>query len=173
MLTQPTAISANQVAVLEYFAGERREMFLILAFALGVAALALWLFIATRAGFAMAFMITVLLFGGLMSAGIVSLMIRDQASSRVLSLSLQTEQSATAIAGEKARIDVVLSKFKYYRFGAAVLGVLAMVGFMLSGRGWVHGVAAGLLLVVVAQVVIDHFSERRAQIYLKQLTTLS
>ena len=36
-------------------------------------------------------------------------------------------------------------------------------------RGWVHGVVTGLLLLVVAQVVIDHFSEQRATQYLAAL----
>ena len=72
---------------------------------------------------------------------------------------------------EKARIDVVLSKYKYYCYGAVVLAALAMAGLLLSGRGWVHGIAVSLLPVVVAQVAIDHFSERRAHIYSDRLST--
>ena len=170
MQTQHAINSVIQTATMDYFAGERREMWLILAAALITAGLALWLFISERTEFALAFMITVLLFGTLMSAGIVSLMIRDHTLSGTLRRTLQTEQYVSSTSSEKARINVVLSKYKYYRYGAIVLAVIAVAGTMLSGRDWVHGVAAGLFLVVVAQVVIDHFSEQRAHIYFEQLT---
>ena len=156
--------------MLDYFAGERAEMLIAIAAVLVVAASAAWLYLSSRSGFAMAIMMTVVLFGGVMAAGLASLMIRDRGASRVLTHTLQTNRYATAIAGEKARVSVVLAKFKYYRFGAVVLGVLAMAGLLLSGRGWIHGVAAGLLLVVFAQVVIDHFAEQRAHGYFEKLT---
>jgi hypothetical protein len=101
-----------QSAVIDYFSGERQEMLLILGGSLLVAALALWLWVATRTGFAAAFAITVL---------------------------------------------------------AAAIALLALLGLVLSGRGWIHGVAAGLLMLVVAQVLIDHYSEHRAADYLRKL----
>jgi preprotein translocase subunit SecY len=82
---------------------------------------------------------------------------------------LESGQRANAVTGEAERIRVVISKYKYYRYGAAVIGLIAIAGFLTSDRGRVHGVAAGLLLLVPAQVMIDHFSEQRAHIYLQQL----
>lgn len=42
----------------------------------------------------------------------------------------------------------------------------------LTKKPWAHGVAVGLLLMVVAQVVIDHYSERRAHRYHGELAEL-
>ena len=71
MLTQHVATSDIQDALLEYFAGERREILLVLAITLAVAVLTLCLFISTRGRFALALMITVLVFGGLMSSYVI------------------------------------------------------------------------------------------------------
>ena len=64
------------------------------------------------------------------------MMVRDQGASRVLSHSLKTEQRSSARAGEEMRIRIVLSKYKYYRYGAAVLLGVAVAGLALLGRGW-------------------------------------
>jgi len=169
MLTQEAANTATHMAVLEYFAGERAEMVTAIAIFLAVAASAVWLFVYSRTGFALAFMITTVLAAGLMSAGLTSLMTRDRARSGELGAVLQTKQQPTVMVSEKQRMVVVLSKYRYYRYGAALIAVIAMAGVLLSHRGWVHGAAAGLLLVVVSQVLIDQFSEQRAKAYFERL----
>jgi hypothetical protein len=69
-------------------------------------------------------------------------------------------------------------------FGHAMLALLALglAAFVLwqvcsmwsvthlTSLGRVHGVAAGWLVLVVAQILIDHFSERRANRYFQRLT---
>ena len=164
-----TLPSALQVAVLEYFAGERREMVSMIAGAVILSAAVLWLYLSARTGFALALLATVLLFATLMSAGAVSLLARDATSSPALVRSLQQENHYSVVTNEAERIHVVISKYKYYRYGAAAIGLLAIAGLLTIQRGWMHGVAAGLLLLAPAQVIIDHFSERRAHIYLQQL----
>jgi hypothetical protein len=155
--------------MVEYFSGERSEMFAMLAGAILFSAGALWLFLAARTSFALAFMATVFLFASLMSAGTVSLLIRDAKTPVVLSRAFSSAQQASSIADEEERIRVVISKYKYYRYGAAVIGLIAITGLLTLNKGSVHGVAAGLLLLVPAQTIIDHFSERRAHTYLEQL----
>ena len=50
------------------------------------------------------------------------------------------------------------------------VGLAALLILALSRQPWLHGVAAGMLLLVVAQVVIDRYSENRATSYLAQLS---
>lgn len=159
-----------QTAVLEYFAGERVEMLLILSGSAVVAALAVWLWMANRTGFAMAFGVTILASAVLLSATAGSLLIRDKGVSSAVTQGLGTDEHAFTLGAERERVSVVVSKYKYYRYGAGVLAALAVAGLMLSSRGWLHGMAAGLLILVVVQVLIDHFSEQRASIYLQRLT---
>ncbi len=158
-----------QSAVLEYFAGERQEMLLILSGSLLVTVLALWLWIATRTGFAAAFAITVIATAVLFSSTAVSLLVRDKEMSNTIVQALGTERQAASLTSERERIAVVLSKYRYYRYISSVIALIALLSLALSSRGWVHGVAAGLLLLVVAQVLIDHYSERRAERYFQQL----
>lgn len=99
-----------------------------------------------------------------------SLLVRDKALSSTLIQGVNSPHCGQIVAEEVARIETVVSKYSYYRYGAAVLAALSVLGLILTRRDWVHGVAAGLLLVVVAQVVIDHFSEQRARLYLSRLS---
>jgi hypothetical protein len=162
----------TQLAVLEYFSGERREMVLILCGSAILSALVFWMWITTRTGFALAFAATVLASAILFSATAVSLLQRDKGISAAIVQGIDTGQHASTIAAERERISVVLSKYRYYRYAASAIAVLALC-LMLSVRQWVHGLAAGLLLLVSVQVLIDHFSERRADVYFERLTAVS
>lgn len=157
-------------AVRDYFSGEQREMFLIFAGSVVLTTLAVWLWMVTRSGFSVAFMVTVLSAAVLLSATAASLLVRDKAHSSSLSQGIVSPQKAEVVSNERERIEAVISKYRYYRYGAAVFAALSVVGLLLTSRGWVHGLAAGLLLLVVAQVFIDHFSEQRARRYLVQLS---
>lgn len=128
MLTQQTANSAVHMAVLEYFAGERAEMVTSIAVSLVVAAAAICLLIYSRTGFAFAFMITTVLAAGLMSAGLASLITRDAGKSRELRAVLAAGHSPVIMASEKRRMVVVLSEYRYYRYGAAFLALVAVAG---------------------------------------------
>ncbi|WP_176442624.1 hypothetical protein [Noviherbaspirillum humi] len=161
------------MAVLDYFAGERQEMLIILSGSAVLAIVAAWLWAATRTGFAMALAITVLVSASLLSAMAVSLLVRDKGLSGNVTQALGSEQRASAISAERERISVVISLYKYYRYAAAAVGVLALAGLLLTQRGWVHGLAAGLLLLVVAQTMIDHYSEKRARLYFEKLNVMS
>ncbi len=165
MLSGPPAGGTVQMLVIGYFAGERAEMWTAITAFLAVAAAAAWLFAVSPSAFETALIATILLVGGAMAVGLAVLLVRDHNALPALLRTLDSGDSVAALSTEAARIGVVVSKFRYYRIGAAVLGALALAGLTASNRPWVHGIAVGLLLVVVGQVVIDHFSEQRARIY--------
>lgn len=169
MIPADTSVAVQQ-AVSEYFGGEFNEMLFILVGSALLVGLAAWLWIATRSGFAKAFGTTVLVAAALFSATAVSLMVRDKDLSNSLVQVASSPNRGQVVAKELERIDTVVSKYPYYRYGAAVFAALSVMGLLLTRRGWVHGIAAGLLLVVAAQVVIDHFSEQRARQYLSRLS---
>jgi hypothetical protein len=169
MMPEPM-LDAAHTAVQTYFAGERNEMLSILGVSAVLAIAAFALYYSSGTGLAKAFLITVVVCASLMSATALSLMIRDSKAPDNLVASIRSVHGKRVVAGERDRITVVISKYKYYRYGAAVLGALALAGLLLSSRDWIHGLAAALLLLVVAQVLIDHFSEARAHTYQTQLS---
>lgn len=164
------ASTSLPLAVREYFSGEHSEMLFIIAGSVLFASLAAWLWLSTRSGFTMAFMVTVLACAALLSSTAVALLVRDAQLSRSLEQGIGSPQHAVVVSGERARIEAVVSKYRYYRYGAAAFAAVSLLGLLLTHRSWVHGAAAGLLLLVVAQVLIDHFSEQRARLYLTRLS---
>ena len=170
MITPNEVTTYVQAAVTEYFEGERREELLIVSGSVLLTALAMWLWASTRSGFALAFFATVL-FSGLLVGGVAgSLLLRDKGIASELLQGLDSPKHAQVMNAEYERVGAIISKYRYYRYGAAILAALSVLGLTLSSRGWVHGVAAGLLLVVVAQVIIDNYSERRARLYFERLS---
>lgn len=162
LISSPSTVEA-------YFTGDRQEMWLILGGSALLLLLAAWLWLATRTGFAAAFAITVLAGTLLFSATAGSLLLRDRVLSAAVIEGVQSERKMSVIEVEHERIVEVVSKYRYYRYGAAIIGLVCMVALPFSSRGWVHGVVAALLLVVIAQVVIDHYSEHRNRNYLDEL----
>jgi len=159
-----------QAAVRSYFAGERHEGVLIIAGTFLVAAFAVWLWAATRSSFALSFSATVVISGALLAATAGSLLVRDKPLAASVLQGIASTDRSTVTAAEHERVGVILSKYRYYRNGATMLAALGILGLLLSDRAWVHGISAGLLLLVVAQILIDHYSERRARIYHEHLS---
>jgi hypothetical protein len=175
MTSQETSLALS--AVHSYFDGERHEeLAMLLGSVLVIAATALLIF-HLRDGFTRGLFAVVLLFGMVFGAGAISLLMRDAGLRNHLATALAAvpnpSTARTALADEKARIAVVLSKFSAYRFVAASLAALAIAGVLFFAGGWVHGAAAGLLLVAASQAVIDHCSEARASSYLERLVALA
>lgn len=156
-------------AVLTYFDGERREMLSILGASALLATLAVAFFLTARDGFAKGLMITVLASATMLSATAVSLLTRDQHLIRSLTSGRGSDAAAVAVQQERNRIIAVIAKYPRYRLAAVAFGLAALAMLWLSRQSWLHGVAAGLLLLVIAQTVIDHYSERRARTYLDQM----
>ena len=156
-------------AVRLYFRGERLEMLAILAGALvlTVAAGALYAFM--RDGFARGFAAAVVLAALLLSVVVASVLRRDPRLQAEIEAGLRGPGAAEVVRTEAARVREVIRKYPYYRYGALVLGFATLASAALTRRGWVHGTAAGTLVLVVAQLAIDHYSERRASRYASQL----
>lgn len=158
-------------AVQTYFAGERREGFAILGFAVALVVFAGSLQAAGRDGFSRGFGIVALLLAILASSMGVSLMRRDARHQAMLVTGLRGGEASAVVTAEAGRVTEVIRKYPYYRVVALGLGALALAAAALSRRGWVNGAAAGVLVVVVAQFVIDHYSEARAVRYEGELKT--
>lgn len=169
-MTPTAAQTSLQLAFSEYFSGEYSEMLFILAGSVLFAVLAAWLWRETRSGFAIGFGVTVLVAVVLLAGMATSLLVRDKALSSSLIQGVSSPHGAQIVADEVVRIETVVSKYRYYRYGAAVLAAFSILGLIVTRAGWVHGVATGLLLVVAAQVIIDHYSEQRARLYLAHLS---
>lgn len=156
-------------AILQYFHGERREMIAILAGSLVATLLTGGLFLLVRDSFVKALLVTVLISAALLSSTAGSLLARDARLRTDLVAAVQSAHGERALAGERTRVAAVISKYRYYRYGATGLGVLALLALTVSRKGWAHGAALGLLMLVMAQVVIDHYSEQRARGYFDRL----
>lgn len=137
--------------MVKYFAGERLKMLLILSRLIVATVLTAWLWAATRSGFALAAAVTVLAPALLFSATAGSLLMRDKTLSSTLARGIESSQEHSVVATERERVEVVVSKYKYYWYGAALIAAIGVLGLILpSARDRMHGIAAELLLLVLA-----------------------
>ena len=67
--------------------------------------------------------------------------------------------------------ETVIGKYAVYRRAVAVIAMLGLLALLISNRSWVHGVSAGFLTLAIAQVLIDHFSQERAEDYSRALSS--
>lgn len=157
------------VAITWYFAGERREMFAILGGCVALLVIAGALHAVARDGFSRGFGVTAMLVAAALSWTALALLRRDPPHEARLVESVQGPGAPAAIAAESARMEVVISKYPAYRYAAFAVGLAALLAAAFWRRGWVVGAAAGLLVLVVAQLAIDHYSEARARRYAGRL----
>jgi hypothetical protein len=108
----------------------------------------------------------------LLSTTVISLMRRDAPHQDRLTVGVRSGDATVIVAGETSRMAEVIGRYPSYRIAALGLGALALLAVALSRRGWVNGAAAGVLVLVVAQVVIDHYSEARARRYSGELRAI-
>ena len=157
------------VAIRDYFRGERHEMLAILAGTLALSFLAVGLYLAMRDGFAKGFAGAVLVSTLVLAATAVSLLRRDPPLQVALEAGVRSAGATRAVAAEADRIAEIVRRYPVYRYGALALGLVVLAAVGATRRVWVHGAAAGVLILVVAQLIIDHYSERRASRYAVQL----
>jgi hypothetical protein len=160
--TLPGTISA-------YFAGERTEMIIILAVSTVLTLAALWLALSSRNPFGWSLFVTVLLSALMLGGMAVGLLVRDKDTPQRLVQQLQSSTAQDSLQAETARMVTVVKAYPSYRLIAGVVGLIALLGLVFIKREWAQGVAAGLLLLLVAQILIDAYSEPRAVAYLEQL----
>jgi hypothetical protein len=161
---------ALTLSIQEYFRGERQEMYAILAFSLVLVLAAGALHVAARDGFSRGFGIVALLVAVLLSSTAGSLLLRDPPKEARLLAAVRGADPGPALEAEAGRMAEVIRKYPLYRYAALALGFLAIVAVASVRRGSVAGAAAGVLLLVVAQWTIDHYSEARARRYAERLS---
>lgn len=152
-----------------YFAGERMEMVsILLGCSLGILlAAVLWVY--GRGGFAAGFLASVALSSLLLCATAATLLVRDARLHSSLVEQVHRGETPTVRTGEVLRIEVVIGKYPAYRQAAILMGLAGLLCVWVWTRETVAGAVAGVLLLVAAQFVIDHYSEQRASTYLAGL----
>ena len=125
-MTSTETYAPLQALIREYFKGEYNEMMLIFAGSAALTCIAVWLWVGTRSGFALGFGVTVLATAMLLCGTAASLLVRDKGLVEELTLSIGKPQQSQVLAKERARIEVVVSKYRYYRYSAAVLAALSV-----------------------------------------------
>lgn len=158
-----------QMAIRDYFRGERQEMLTILAGALLLTLVAAALYAILRDGFAKGFTVVVVLAALLLTGTAASLLRRDRQLEARLQAEVRSASATEAVRTEAERVAEIVRKYPYYRYAALALGLTALAAVATTRHGWIDGAAAGLLLLIVAQLTIDHYSERRATRYAAQL----
>ncbi|MCU0648258.1 MAG: hypothetical protein MUF00_09705 [Gemmatimonadaceae bacterium] len=151
-------------AIATYFDGERAE-----AIALAVACAGLLVgaaaLVATRDRFAggLAIVLALSAIVGLSTA--LPLLRRDAAHRVTLSAAVQATERARAVSAERVRMDGVVSRYAWYRYGyVALVGIAAALG-VFSRAPRTQGIAVGLLIFAAIGFTVDHFSEARAERY--------
>lgn len=78
-------------------------------------------------------------------------------------------EAANVVAEETARMETVARNYPYYRYlyAAVILAVAVMMLFFRNAT--TLGVSVGLLVFAATGLVVDHYSETRAEIYLSHL----
>lgn len=157
----------------EYFLGERREMIAILTSAGLAILIALFVLIRLRDGFASGFAFTVIIAAVLLAGTAFSLLKRDGPMLTAMTTEAQSGAVAAVREREISRITTVIGKYPVYHRVALALGFIALFLAAFFSVPAARGVAAGLLLLVAAQFIIDHYSESRARLYESRLGTVS
>jgi hypothetical protein len=158
------------LSMAEYFRGERSEAWTLAACALGLAlagATFLWI---VRDAFAVGLGPMLLLGALILATTSGTILIRDPGlhGSLMADLANPTAKVATMV-NEQARIARVLADFQLYTRGLLGLGVLAIALLVFVQAPIVRGIAAGLLVMLTAQSIIDHYGDTRAKVYAEQL----
>jgi uncharacterized membrane protein len=156
---------AVAAAIRAYFAGERAEMGMLLAGCAVALALSIAHMTLARDAFARGLGIVVVIGVLILASTAIGLLRRDPGIESPLVAALATERRDDALTAERARIGVVISKYPIYRYSALALSLLSLIGIAVTRRPMINGVAAGVLLLTVTLLIVDHHSEQRARGY--------
>lgn len=162
-----------KLAIETYFAGEAAEAYIVIAGYLLVLVCAglLWFRFSDRFSIALSITLAILTIG--MSGGFIYLLIRDSANRQNLVQLVDSHQvkpeTRQALEKEKNRMQKVADGYLNLRRLFAAFALLGTLLILFTGNDISHAVAVGLLLFALSGVVIDHYSEERATIYLEKL----
>jgi hypothetical protein len=152
-------------AIHTYFAGERAELSWLLVFCvllLVTSAVLWWQGDVYARGLAVGLLITALV-GSSVS---IPLLIRDRGTEKRLTAAPER----AALIAEKARMDIVVSKYAVYRYVLVALCGLALAAIVFRPHGFMAGLSTGILILAITVFIVDHYSEQRARRYVSALS---
>ena len=163
---------AARLAVETYFTSEAAEMYCILggSVVLGLCSVVLWLRFNDQ--FSIALGITLIILALLFAAAGASLLIRDSKNAQMLQETLRGEDIAaqqSVLTLERQRMQTVADNYQNLRMAFAALALIGALLIVFTHHNISHAIAVGLLIMALAGVVIDKYSEVRTLIYLKHL----
>lgn len=158
-----------QPAINAYFLGERTEMISIIAGSVIVSTCIVLLNRRYQHNLIRALSWSVLFSGLLLSVTAISLLFRDAELRNTLLFGLSTSHSIELLTTELQRINRVVEKYRIYQCVSACIIVSSIFAIFFSKYSNMRGISIGLILLSIAQLAIDHYSENRAIQYQSQL----
>ena len=144
--------------------------FLAFAAVLMITAIGLW---STRDVFARPLAIVLVACALVSCAVSIPLLLRDGPHKDRLLERIGKGETVNVVQEETARMETVARNYPYYRYlyAAVILAVAVMMLFFRTAT--TLGVSVGLLVFAATGLVVDHYSETRAEIYLSQLKSMN
>lgn len=162
------------LSIAEYFRGERTEAWVLAACALALTIAGIIFIWAVRDGFAVGLGFMLLIGALILGSTSATILVRDPGLQATLASGVaRAPERAVTVAMEHARVTRAIGDFGLYThvfmgLGAFGVGLLLFVEAPLA-----RGFAVGLLIMLVAQVIIDHYGEARAEIYAGHLSAFA
>lgn len=160
-----------QDLMLDYFSAEKSEAVLFVVAGIAAIAASIWLWTSGNAYKGMAIPLTAVALIHLS----VGLSVYTRTDGQVAALQQQLQQQpAQYKAAETQRMAVVMKNFGYYKALELVLFALGLaLTFLCRDQMFWYAVGAGLILQSSFTLFLDLFAEKRGDIYLDALSTLS
>ncbi|UTV98427.1 hypothetical protein KDW99_14300 [Marinomonas rhizomae] len=158
-----------QSAINAYFLGERNEMISIIVGSVMVSTCIILLNRKYQRNLIKSISWSVSASGLLLSATAISLLFRDAELRNTLLSGLSASHTTELLTTELQRINTVVGKYRIYQCVSAGIIVSSLFAVFFSKHSTVRGISIGLILLSIAQLAIDHYSENRAIQYQNQL----
>ena len=137
---------------------------------MGLCSVVLWLKFNDQ--FSMALSISLAIVALLLAATGASLLVRDGKNAQMLQetlLSNDISAQQSILTVERQRMQVVVDNYPNLRLGFAGLALIGALLIAFTHHNVSHAIAVGLLIMALAGVAIDKYSEIRARTYLEIL----
>lgn len=106
-----------------------------------------------------------LLVVGLLSISAGSFMVINN-NKRIVAYKAAYQENPTAfVQSEKKRTDDFIKWYPYTMYIMSAIILVGIAGYLFFGGAWGRGIGLALILFGFSVLVIDHFSEERAEVY--------